>query len=233
MRSAMPRAPRTATRCCWCIATARRSICRCRDDIIAPMTRPDDSAMVPAMRSTPLVIAVLAAACGGPAKSAPPAAPEVPPPHQEPAEPPAPQQEPAPVAVNADPDVPAGADAARDAELAKAASAVLDIFTNGGSTFTRDGKRVVFVSDRDGLPQLYIADAARPDGPATRLVTSTERVTGAVTTPDGKSVVFQSDHGADEKWSYFRVNLDGSGLVELTPSARRQRNAALIPEGKS
>ncbi|HEX3479911.1 MAG TPA: hypothetical protein VHT91_33050, partial [Kofleriaceae bacterium] len=174
------------------------------------------------------------AACGAPTKSVapaePPSAPAAPP--SEPAPPVAPAPAPAPVAVNADPDTPAGADAARDADLAKAVAGAVDAFSNGGAKFTRDGKRVVFVSDRDGLPQLYIADAGKPDAPATRLVTSTDRVTGAVTTPDGKALVFQSDHGADENWSFFRVNLDGSGLIELTPGARRQRDAVLIRDGK-
>ena len=139
---------------------------------------------------------------------------------------------PAPAPVNANPDTPSGADAARDAELAKAASAAIDAFVNFEPSFTRDGKRIVFASNRDGLPQLYVADAGKPDAPATRLLTSTERMTGAVATSDGKSLVFLSDHGADENWSYFRVNLDGSGLVELTPGTRRQRNSALIPDGK-
>lgn len=133
---------------------------------------------------------------------------------------------------DATPDVPSGADAARDAELAKAATGVLDAFINSEPVLTRDGKRVVFVSNRDGLPQLYIGDVARPDAPATRLVTSTERMGSAVMTPDGKALVFSSDHGADENWSYFRVNLDGSALIELTQGARRQRDRAIIPDGK-
>lgn len=190
--------------------------------------------MVPAMRSTPIlavVFSVLAAACGAPAKAPPPAVPEAPP--QEPTRPAEPKAPPpAPVAVTAAPDAPAGADAARDAELARVAAGVIDAFTNSEPQFTRDGKRVVFVSTRDGLPQLYIADAARPDAPATRLLTSAERMTGAVPTLDGKALVFLSDRGADENWSYFRVNLDGSGLVELTPGARRQRNGAIISDGK-
>ena len=184
------------------------------------------------MRNTP-ILALLVAACGAPAKPAapaePPSAPVEPPPA--PAAPTSPPAAP-PVAVNADPDTPAGADAARDAELAKAVAGVVDAFTNSLARFTRDGKRVVFVSDRDGLPQLYIADAGKPDAPATRLVTSTERVTGAVATPDGKAVVFQSDHGADENWSFFRVNLDGSGLTELTPGARQQRDGALLCDAR-
>jgi dipeptidyl aminopeptidase/acylaminoacyl peptidase len=186
--------------------------------------------MVPAMRSTPILAAVVAvlAACGGASKTPPPALPEAPAGPSTPATPAPPE----PVAVDANPDKPSGADAARDAELAAAATAAIEAFSNGQAVLTRDGKRVVFVSDRDGLPQLYIADAGKPDAPATRLTTSTERTTAPVLTPDGKALVFQSDHGADENWRYFRINLDGSGLVELTPNAVRQRNEALISEAR-
>jgi len=185
------------------------------------------------MRSTPILLASIAAACGGAAKSPTPALPAEPAAAQEAVQPaPAPATPPASVAVDATPDKPSGADAARDAELAKAAAAAVDAFVNSQAQFTRDGKRVVFVSDRDGLPQLYVADAARPDAAVTRLVTSSERVTGPVVLPDGKALVFQSDHGADENWTIFRVNLDGSGLVELTPGTKRQRDPAFIPDGK-
>src|SRR4051812_23919165 len=136
------------------------------------------------MRNTP-ILALLAAACGAPTKSAPSAAPAAP--LAAPAAPVASAPPPAPVAVSAEPDAPAGADAARDAELAKAVAGVVDAFTNSQARFTRDGKRVVFVSDRDGLPQLYIAATGTPDAPVTRLVTSTERVTAPVVTPDGKA----------------------------------------------
>jgi len=176
-----------------------------------------------------LLFAVVVAACGGPSKSTP-AAPEAP---AEPAptvEPPAPAPAP-PRVVDATPDQPSGAIAARDAELAKLAAPLLELPSNSGAKFTRDGKRVVFVSNRDGLPQPYIADAGKPDAPATRLVTSGDR-TGALTIlPDGKAMVFRSDHGADENWGLFRVNLDGSGLVALTPD-KRQRDEPIVVDGK-
>lgn len=133
--------------------------------------------------------------------------------------------------VDATPDTPSGAAAARDAELATLAGGILDAFGNGEPVVTRD-KHVVFVSNRDGLPQLYIADARKPASEATRLVTSTERVTGVVRTPDGKAVIFQSDTGADENWSFFRIGLDGKGLVELTPGAKLNRDGAAVPAGK-
>jgi dipeptidyl aminopeptidase/acylaminoacyl peptidase len=130
------------------------------------------------------------------------------------------------------PDTPSGAAAARDAELAKIATAVLETFSNSEPVLTRDGHKVLFVSNRDGLPQLYSADADEPEGPATRLVTSSERVTGAFPLADGKTILFQSDHGADENWSFFRVGLDGEHLVELTPGTRMQRDGILVVDGK-
>ena len=128
-----------------------------------------------------LILAVVLAACGGPSKTAAPTPPETPPakpPAEEAAKsPPAA----APVTVDATPDAPSASNAAREAELAKAATTVIDAFSNafltGQPRLTREGKRVVFVSNRDGLPQLYLGDVAKPDASATRLVTSTERMT--------------------------------------------------------
>jgi dipeptidyl aminopeptidase/acylaminoacyl peptidase len=136
-----------------------------------------------------------------------------------------------PAAGPAAPDAPAGADAARDAELGKLVAPLVDAFTNTGAFFTPDGKSIVFGSNRDGLLQLYVADAASPDAPARRLVTTTERIGGASVTPDGKAVVFQSDKGADENWSLFRVGLDGKDLVELTPGEPLDRDAPVLPDG--
>jgi len=118
----------------------------------------------------------------------------------------------------------------RVAELATKATPLVDAFVNSNGLFTRDGKQVLITSNRDGLPQLYVADAARSDSPARRLVESRERVRLDTTTPDGKAAILGSDHGADEKWSIWRVNVDGSRAVELTPGERMQRDGAHVPD---
>ncbi len=128
------------------------------------------------------------------------------------------------------PDVPTGAAAARDAELAAKVAGYVDAFANLEPVFSRDGKRVVFVSTRDGLPQLYVADD--PAGPATRLLTTTQRMTGAMTTLEGKALLFKSDTGADENWSFFRVGLDGNNLIELTPGPKLNRDDFFVPDGR-
>jgi dipeptidyl aminopeptidase/acylaminoacyl peptidase len=173
-----------------------------------------------------LPLAVLAAC--GPAEVTPPPQPPVAPVAPAPASPPASQmpEAQAPVA----PDVPAGADAARDAELAKIAAGLVDAFTNTGASFSPDGKTIVFGSSRDGLSQLYVAEAAKPDAPARRLVSTTERAIAGRIAPDGKSVAFIADKGADENWSIFRVGLDGKELVELTPGEQLQRTAPFLPD---
>ena len=128
------------------------------------------------------------------------------------------------------PDATSSAGAPRVAELSKKASSLVDAFLNTEALLTRDGKQVVLVSNRDGLPQLYVADAGRADSPARRLFASKERVTLDQTTPDGKSVLFRTDRGADEKWSIWRVDLDGTGLTELTPGEPLQRDSAHVAD---
>ncbi len=126
--------------------------------------------------------------------------------------------------VTHEPDVPAGAAAARDAELAARAAPIVDASLTNDGELTPDGRRLVFVSNRDGLPQLYVADARKPSSPATRLVASGERVQGFLVTDDGRRAIYLSDKGADERWSVFSVGLDGKAApVELTPGEALQR----------
>jgi len=142
------------------------------------------------------------------------------------AAPPAPAAPPALVA----PDVPAGEDAVRDAELAKIAAGYVDAFTNWNGLFTRDGKGIVFVSGRSGLPQPYVAKVGEPTEAARRLLEWPQRVVVDATTPDGRSVLFRSDKGADENWSIYRVPLEGGAPVELTPGETMQRDTAFVAE---
>ena len=136
-----------------------------------------------------------------------------------------------PAAPAVEPDVPSGADAARDAELSAVAANIYDAFYNIAPRLTPDGKKVFFRSNRDGLTQLYAADATKPDAPATRINQIKERVADIEITPDGKTILFQSDKGADENFSIFRVGVDGSGLVELTKGETLHRDEPIVPTG--
>lgn len=168
-----------------------------------------------------LFLLLLAGCCPNPATTAPttpqqPATPVAPP---KPADPPVVQQPP-PVEVDATPDA-----VAADPALAQKAAAFVDAFFSSNAKWSPDGKRIVFVSDRDGLPQLYIADPAKPKDAPARLVTRGERTIAPFVLKD--AVIFASDTGADEHWSFFRVGFDGSGLVELTAGERLNRDTKL------
>ncbi|HEU0033642.1 MAG TPA: prolyl oligopeptidase family serine peptidase [Kofleriaceae bacterium] len=130
------------------------------------------------------------------------------------------------------PDVLTGDAAKRASEYAAKAAPFVDAFVNSQPELTRDGKRLLFVSSRDGLPQLYLSDARDPTAPATRLVTTRDRIARPFATEERKAVVFMSDHGGDENWSFFRVGLDGQNLVELTPGAKLHRDPFLLPDGR-
>ena len=149
-----------------------------------------------------------------------------------PAQAPSPNKSAQPIANN-EPDVPTGAAAARDAVLAKMAAGWIDAFSNTHPVLSRDGKKIIFLSNRDGLAQVYVADAAKPEAPAMRLVATEERMVEPVTTKGGKSVIFLSDKNRDQNFDFFRVDLDGKNLVQLTSGEPLNRDGALVPDGKA
>jgi dipeptidyl aminopeptidase/acylaminoacyl peptidase len=104
---------------------------------------------------------------------------------------------------------------------------VLAAFSNGEAFVTRAGA-LVFVSNRDGLAQLYVSDIARPKEPPRRLPGPKEGVGDLTLTADERSVLFTSDVGGDGNYRIFRVGIDGTGLTELTPGPTMHRNAPRI-----
>src|SRR4051812_6698324 len=51
---------------------------------------------------------------------------------------------------------------ARDVEIAARAAPLVDAFSNRSAVLAPDGQ-IVFVSTRDGLPQLYVGELGQPD----------------------------------------------------------------------
>jgi dipeptidyl aminopeptidase/acylaminoacyl peptidase len=121
---------------------------------------------------------------------------------------------------------------ARDRELEPRAAAVVDAFQNRIGTFggalTHDRQRVVFGSNRDGAPQLYLGDVKSPSAPPRRL-TEGERVQTAALSRDEKWILFTRDRGADENSHIYRVALDGNGLVDLTPGEGIRNDPPVLP----
>ena len=95
--------------------------------------------------------------------------------------------------------------------------------------FSRDGKRIVFTSERDGAPDVFVMSASgagernlTPEGPT---VTPAQDEDPAFS-PGGQKIVFVSDRAtgegvdnSDGDREIFTINTDGTGLRQLTHNA--------------
>jgi dipeptidyl aminopeptidase/acylaminoacyl peptidase len=134
--------------------------------------------------------------------------------------------------ADASPTVLTPAQRVKDADLATKVASFVDAYLNYAATPLKDG-RVVFVSTRDGIPTLYVADAKAPAAPPRRLVSLDERVRGYSVLPDERTVLFTSDVKSDENFSIFRIDLDGSGLKNLTPGVQLHREAPAVARARN
>jgi dipeptidyl aminopeptidase/acylaminoacyl peptidase len=142
--------------------------------------------------------------------------------------------------VNAEPDVLTEAQRARDAARAPIAKAVVGAYPNWNgffstlvANFSPDGKRILFGSLRDGVPEVYEgAVAKRADAPRA-VTTGPERAIWAAYTPDGKSILYLRDTKGDANHHIYKVSVDGTGLVDLTPGEPMKRGEPIIPRKKT
>ena len=80
--------------------------------------------------------------------------------------------------------------------------------------WSHDGRLIVFSSDREGDPEVYVMGA---DGSnARRLTRSPGRDAYLYFSSDDKRIVFQSPRANGEDTNIYVMNADGSGVVQLT-----------------
>ena len=95
--------------------------------------------------------------------------------------------------------------------------------------FSPDGSRIVFVSNRDGNPEIYAMDA---DGSNVARLTNDPQLDGhPVFTPDGQSILFQSQR-AGGKLQIFSMNADGTGVKQLTQDSVNLA-PSISPDGRT
>ena len=80
--------------------------------------------------------------------------------------------------------------------------------------WSHDGRHIVFTSDRDGDPEIYVM---RADGSGvTRLTHSPGRDAHPYFSRDDRRIVFQSPRANGEDTNIYVMQADGSGVVQLT-----------------
>jgi dipeptidyl aminopeptidase/acylaminoacyl peptidase len=120
---------------------------------------------------------------------------------------------------------------ARDRATAAKIAPIIDAFADTEPHLLRDN-RVVYVSNRAGLPAIYVADSRQPDRPPKKLPTPDERVGVVRVLPDERAVLFTSDVKSDGNFRIFRVNVDGdSPATGLTPGETLHRNWPAVARG--
>jgi TolB protein len=91
-----------------------------------------------------------------------------------------------------------------------------------------DGKQIVFISDRDGVNNVYIMDA---DGSHIRQLTQGRQTAHLPTwAPDGKRIAYSITEG--KKGQVLAINVDGTNSMNLTRSLAWAGDPAWSPDGK-
>ena len=93
--------------------------------------------------------------------------------------------------------------------------------------FSPDGRRIAFVSDRDGDQEIYVMNA---DGSGqTRLTTAVGSDTSPAFSADRSRIAFTSDRDGNRE--LYVIGVDGSGETRLTTSAANEADPAFSADG--
>lgn len=95
-----------------------------------------------------------------------------------------------------------------------------------------DGRRIAFVSDRDGDRDIYVIDVNATGGtaPDRNLTRSDVPSWQPAWSPDGTQIAYASY--TEENWDIWIVNVDGTGRVRVTEHAADDLMPAWSPDGR-
>ncbi len=95
-------------------------------------------------------------------------------------------------------------------------------------SWSPDGRNIVFVTDRDGNPEIYRVSA---DGSNPIRLTNNPASDGVPSySPDGSTIVFSSNR--DGEWEVYKMNADGSDPVRLTNDVGPSFDPAFSHDGQ-
>ncbi|MCW5873117.1 MAG: serine/threonine-protein kinase [Anaerolineales bacterium] len=95
-------------------------------------------------------------------------------------------------------------------------------------SISQDGKKVAFISDRDGSNDIYVFEL--PTGTVKKLVDTPTTEWNPVWSPDGSKLAFVSDFAGS--FDLYTVNADGTGMRQLTNDPLSDWGPDWSPDGR-
>src|SRR5262245_5060737 len=112
----------------------------------------------------------------------------------------------------------AAADPSGSRDLERTVALMAKISSCSAPSFSPDGKRIAFVSNMNGVPQIWTVSA---DGGWPELVTALDDAVGGVQwSPDGAWLAFNVAPGGGMNEQVYLVHQDGTGLRRLTDGSK-------------
>ena len=105
-----------------------------------------------------------------------------------------------------------------------------DLSDDRDPSWSPDGKRIAFQSDRDGNPEIYVMDA--DGGNLQNLTNNPDLDQFPSWSPDGKRIVFSSVREGHFTYEIYVMDADGGNLQRLTENHKNDWFPSWSPDGK-
>jgi Tol biopolymer transport system component len=99
-----------------------------------------------------------------------------------------------------------------------------------GPTWSPDGEKIAFATNRDGNYEIYVMDADGSDPENLTKNPATDGFFAPYWSPDGEKIAFNSDR--DGNWEIYVMDADGSNPENLTKSESSDRIPVWSPDGQ-